>query len=497
MVEKKITFEKLHLRREILDSLNKKGYENPTEIQEKIIPVVLENRQDIIGVSKTGSGKTGAFGLPILNLLKQEGKEVKVLVLTPTRELALQVSKELNSFSPKRQTRILEVYGGTSINRQIFSLKKGGVDIVVGTPGRVLDLIKRKVLILSKITHFVLDEADEMLNMGFIDDIERIFKNTNEDKKVLLFSATMPQKIKNLSKKYMKNQTIIEIKHSEETKVNIKQEFYILRRQEKLPIISKIIENTKFFYGIIFCQTKRDVNDLTYDLRKKGYKADCIHGDISQAKRERILAQFRKQKINVLVATDVAARGIDINDLTHVINHSVSKEIENYVHRIGRVGRAGKSGIAISFFSSNQKYIIPELEKLANSKFEKGEFYVKFKKDGKSDFKNKIRRNFDEDRGQNFHSRDGKNSKYKEKKQFGNGGRRDKRFSKDDDGEGRNRGFSSSSKRQYGRRRDEDERGDRGFSNGKKSFGNKKKYNDKKNDNFKGKSNFKKNNFRK
>ncbi len=370
-MKKNVTFEELGLSENTLNATKKKGFTTASEIQAKIIPLVLENKHDIIGISQTGSGKTGAFGLPIIDLIDENNKTPKVIILAPTRELALQVTTELREFTGKKRLNLLTVYGGSPIVTQMRELKKG-VDIVIGTPGRVLDLIKKGSLELSKVEHFVLDEADEMLKMGFIEDIELIFQKTSKTRRVLLFSATMPPKIKSLSKKYMKDQIIVEVENKIETKVDIKQTYLILKREEKFDALCKIIDGEDFFYGIVFCMTREDVNDVTQKLRKARYDADCIHGEIPQARREKILKNFREQKINILVATDVAARGIDVNDLTHVINHSIPKELENYVHRIGRTARAGKSGIAISFISPKQKFILRDLEKVTNSKIEQG-----------------------------------------------------------------------------------------------------------------------------
>lgn len=366
------TFNDFNLSPDVVDSIKRKGFTIPSEIQLKVIPLVLENKHDIIGVSHTGSGKTASFGLPIVDKIDKGNKFPKAIILAPTRELALQVTSELISYSGKKRLNITTVYGGTSISTQISDLKKG-VDIVVGTPGRILDLIERKVLKLNEIQYFVLDEADEMLRMGFVEDIELIFEQTPKEKRVLLFSATMPDRIKQLSKKYMKNQLIVEVdKKIEANKADIHQSYFVLRISEKFDMLCKIIDSNDFFYGIVFCMTKMDVDDLTQKLRKAGYNADCIHGDINQSRREKILGKFRDLKINILVATDVAARGIDVNDLTHVINYSLPKETENYIHRIGRTGRAGKKGEAISFVTTKQEFMIREIEKLTKSKLEKG-----------------------------------------------------------------------------------------------------------------------------
>ncbi|NQZ85706.1 MAG: DEAD/DEAH box helicase [Nanoarchaeales archaeon] len=372
-----ITFEQLGLNQPTLKAIKKKGFETPSEIQAKIIPLVLENKHDIIGVSQTGSGKTASFGLPLIQLIKPGNKTPKVIILTPTRELAIQVTKDLESYADlnsiansklkeEEKLRFLTIYGGTAMKYQVEKLDKG-VDIVVGTPGRVLDLIGKGILNLDRVENFILDEADEMLNMGFIDDIEDIFSYTPKNKKVLLFSATMPDKVKTMSKRYMKNQVIVEVKSKIESKLKIEQNYIMLDLSDKFPTLCKIIDMEESFYGIVFCMTRDSVNEVTSRLKKAGYNTDCIHGDVPQNKRERILADFKESKINILVATDVAARGIDINDLTHVINYSLPKEVESYTHRIGRTGRAGKEGHAISLVTPAQKFMIYDIQEQTNT----------------------------------------------------------------------------------------------------------------------------------
>ncbi len=360
-------FESLGLSEESLLAVKKKGFTKPSEIQAKIIPLVFENKFDIIGVSHTGSGKTASFALPLLDLIVQNNKSPKAIILAPTRELALQVTEEIISYRSKKSLKIFTVYGGTSINNQISDLKKG-CDILVGTPGRILDLIDRKMLDLSQIEYFILDEADEMLRMGFIDDIELIFQCTPKNKRVLLFSATMPDKIIQLSKKYMKNQKIIEIEKKLENKADIEEKYIILRREEKFQTLCNIIDMEDFFYGIIFCKTRADVDELCSNLKKAAYDVDGIHGEIMQSKRERILQKFRDLKLNILVATDVAARGIDVNNLSHVINYTMPNDVESYIHRIGRTGRAGKKGVSISFVSNKDRFFLKEIENVSKRK---------------------------------------------------------------------------------------------------------------------------------
>lgn len=356
------TFDKLNLSKTTLESITKKGYKVASEIQAKIIPIIFEQKYDIIGVAQTGTGKTGAFGLPLVDLIEKGNRLPQAIILTPTRELALQVTAELEMFSGKKRLRLLTVYGGSPIMTQIRNLKKG-IDIVVGTPGRVLDLIKRGDLVLSESKHFILDEADEMLKMGFIEDIEFILAASAKERRVYLFSATMPQRIKDLSKKYMKKQVIIEVKKKQEVNKLIEQTFYKSRQSDKFDLLSKLIELEDFFYGIVFCRTKADVDHITSSLKKAGHDVDCIHGDIAQNKREQILKKFKDLKLNILVATDVAARGIDVQNLTHVINFNLPEDVESYTHRIGRTGRAGNKGKAVSLVTQGEMRRITQIER--------------------------------------------------------------------------------------------------------------------------------------
>ena len=385
MTENKL-FADLGLSTEILKAVEKKGFTQATEIQAKVIPLLLERTNDVIGIAQTGTGKTAAFGLPIIQNIKENNKSPKAIILAPTRELAIQVCDELASYVGNKRIKTLTVYGGASITNQIRELRRG-IDIVVGTPGRVLDLIERKELDLKGIEYFILDEADEMLNMGFIEDIETILGKSNSNKSVLLFSATMPNKIKELSKKYMKNQVIVEAKKTQQNTLLINQIFYKTKASEKFDALIRIIETQDFFYGIVFCKTKMDVERVTKELKKAGCSADCIHGDIAQAKREKILGKFKDQKISILVATDVAARGIDVENLSHVINYSLPQELETYIHRIGRTGRAGNKGTAISLVTPAEIRFISPIEKMIQGKISKEELpkliEVKAKQDEK------------------------------------------------------------------------------------------------------------------
>ncbi|MEW6701295.1 MAG: DEAD/DEAH box helicase [Bacteroidota bacterium] len=349
----KNSFEELGLSEESLHAIHIKGFEEPTEIQKKIIPLILENKVDLIGQAQTGTGKTAAFALPIIEQLNAKAGYLQALVMVPTRELAIQVAEEFNSLRGHKNIHVAPIYGGQSYDTQLRHLKKG-VDVIVGTPGRMIDLLDKKSMSLEKISFVVLDEADEMLNMGFVDDIENILSRTNTKRRTLLFSATMPERISTLAKKYMGKREIIRTKHSGKTTALTDQIYYEVKESDKLDALCRIIDTTVEFYGLVFCRTKHDVDHVSSKLLDRGYDTERLHGDISQNVREKILTRFRNKKINVLVATDVAARGLDIDELTHVINYALPQDPESYLHRIGRTGRAGKEGTAITFISPEE-----------------------------------------------------------------------------------------------------------------------------------------------
>jgi len=346
------SFEDLGLSEQTLKVIKKKGFEEPTPIQEKTIPAILTGDKDIVGQAQTGTGKTAAFGLPIIELLPDISRSVQALVLTPTRELAIQVAEEISSLKGKRKLSIVPIYGGQSMELQLRSLKKG-VDIVVGTPGRIIDHLKRKTLKLNKISFMVLDEADEMLNMGFLDDVREIMDATPEEKRTMLFSATMPKEILQIAKKHMGEYEVLKTK-GQLTVKQTDQIYFEVSAGDRFEALCRIIDMEEEFYGLVFCRTKVDVDQVGTRLIERGYDADALHGDMSQSHRERILGKFKKGLLNVLVATDVAARGIDVHDLTHVINFALPQDPESYVHRIGRTGRAGKEGIAITFITPSE-----------------------------------------------------------------------------------------------------------------------------------------------
>ncbi len=359
-------FKELGLSDSMIESLRQKGFEEPTPIQAKTIPHIIKNEKDLIGKAQTGTGKTAAFGIPLVENIIPDAGKIQAIILTPTRELAIQVSEEIHSFCGKNQTKIIAIYGGQSIDRQIQRLKRG-VDIVVGTPGRVLDHLNRKTMNISEVSYIVLDEADEMLNMGFIDDIETILKMAPKQKRMILFSATMPSHIQNLAKKYMGEYDLIEAKTDQLSKDNIQQIYFEVSQEDKFEALFRIIDIEDSFYGLVFCRTKVDADEIAHKLTNRGCRSESLHGDLSQGQREKILQQFRNKKITVLVATDVAARGIDIDDLTHVINYSIPQDPESYVHRIGRTGRAGKTGIAITLVTHSEYRKLTTIERVAKT----------------------------------------------------------------------------------------------------------------------------------
>ena len=369
MIEKKM-FEELGLSENALKAIKQKGFEQPTPIQTLTIPAMLKDNTNIIAQAQTGTGKTAAFALPLIEMIDPSSKKVQALILTPTRELAIQVSEEINSLKGGEKIITTPIYGGQSIDQQLRRLRKG-VHIVVGTPGRVIDHLKRSTLNLQVIEHLILDEADEMLNMGFIEDMEEIMSHTNSDKRTLLFSATMPHKIKELAKKYMEGYEFLAVKQAPLTTNLTEQIYFEVRTNERFEALCRIIDIEDAFYGLVFCRTRSDVDKISSHLMERGYDAEPIHGDISQSQREKTLTNFKKRKTNILVATDVAARGIDVNNLTHVINYSLPQDPELYVHRIGRTGRAGNQGTAITFITPSEYKRLMFIQRMAKSNIKK------------------------------------------------------------------------------------------------------------------------------
>lgn len=349
-----ISFEDLGLDEISLEAVKNKGFETPSPIQTLAIPRLLQGEANVIAKARTGTGKTAAFGLPLAQKIREDNGNVRAIVLTPTRELALQVCKEIDSLHTGKFPRLTAVYGGQGYGEQFRALKKG-VDIVVGTPGRIQDHLERGSLDISKIDYFILDEADEMLDMGFIEDIEAIFAQANPDSRILLFSATMPQPILKIAAKFMGDYEIVQEEATPETPILTEQKYMFLKEKDKLEAVVRIIDISPDFYGLIFTQTKLDADTLTRQLDERGYEVAALHGDISQMQREKILYRFRIKKTRILVATDVAARGIDIEGLSHVINYSLPFDSSTYIHRIGRTGRAGAKGIAITLVRPEER----------------------------------------------------------------------------------------------------------------------------------------------
>ncbi|MGE0074715.1 MAG: DEAD/DEAH box helicase [Sphaerochaetaceae bacterium] len=346
-------FSALGLTDRTIDALIAKGFEEPTAIQAACIPLLLKEQVDVVGRAQTGTGKTAAFGLPILEIVEPEVQSVQALILSPTRELAVQVGAEIESLQGDRHLQILPVYGGSSMDLQIRRLRRG-VHVVAGTPGRVLDHIRRGTLDLSALKFVVLDEADEILNMGFIEDVESILEQTPAEKRMLLFSATMPKPILKLAERFMHDYRLVEATQDGGTPTLTDQHFYEVREGDKIELLCRLIDIAPDFYGLVFCRTKMQSDEVCRMLIDRAYNAEAIHGDLAQKQRELILHKFREKRITILVATDVAARGIDVQDLTHVINYTIPQNPETYIHRIGRTGRAGKLGTAITFVTPSE-----------------------------------------------------------------------------------------------------------------------------------------------
>ncbi len=363
------TFEELGIEEGLLKSVLALGFTEPTPIQQKAIPVLLQGTKDFIGLAQTGTGKTAAFGLPLLQLINKKDKFPQALIICPTRELCLQIASDLDKFKKgSALISVTAVYGGTSISMQIRDLKRG-THIVVATPGRLIDLIERKAIDLQNIHYVVLDEADEMLNMGFKDDIEHILKNTPNRQSTWLFSATMPAAIRQVSKKYMEQPFEITIGKVNEGSANIDHQYYTTQHINRYETLKRIVDFNPGMYGIVFTRTKADAQEVTEQLVREGYDIEAIHGDLTQQQRDKVMARFREKSIQLLIATDVAARGIDVKDITHVINYELPDDTEVYTHRSGRTGRAGKSGISISLVTPREVYRLRQIERLVKTNF--------------------------------------------------------------------------------------------------------------------------------
>lgn len=365
------TFAEAGLRSEILQAIEEMGFEKPTPIQQKAIPALLEDNRNLIALAQTGTGKTAAFGLPLIQKLDPQARKPQAIILSPTRELCIQIHKELEKYSKYlKGLHMVAVYGGSSIDTQIRAIRQG-CHVVVGTPGRTLDLIRRGKLALGSIETVILDEADEMLNMGFQEDLNAILAETPEDKQTLLFSATMPPEIARISRQYMEDPLTIEVGARNASSANVSHEYYVISARYRYEALKRILDFHPNIYGIIFCRTRQNTKDIAAKLSQDGYSADAIHGDLSQAQRDFVMNRFRRRQLQLLVATDVAARGIDVNELTHVINFEIPDELEVYIHRSGRTGRAGNIGVSISLVHGRQIGKVRELQRIAKKKFER------------------------------------------------------------------------------------------------------------------------------
>ncbi len=363
------TFQELGLKSEILEAIDLLGFTEPTKIQESSIPAILNSSEDLIALAQTGTGKTGAFGFSGLQKIDPNNMAVQMLVLSPTRELAIQIAKDIKDYAKKlKNIKTVAVYGGAQMSSQIRALNNG-CQIVVGTPGRMLDLIRRGKLDVTSVQTLVLDEADEMLNMGFQDDLDDILEDTPAEKQTLLFSATMPKEIVKIAKKYMQNPREIKVGERNSGAKNVQHYYYMVYSRDRFETLKRIVDMNPGIYGIIFCRTRAETTDIAARLNRDGYDVDLLNGDLSQAQRDNVMGRFRDKDLQLLVATDVAARGLDVDDLTHVINYNLPDDLEVYIHRSGRTGRAGKEGISLSIIHTGEKRKIRDLERMSGKEF--------------------------------------------------------------------------------------------------------------------------------
>lgn len=371
-------FNELGIRHDIVNAITELGFSTPTPIQESAIPVLLSGSNDFVGLAQTGTGKTAAFGLPLLELIDYNKNFPQALILCPTRELCLQISNDVKNYAKNLPNcNVVAVYGGANIVNQLRDIKRG-VQIVVATPGRMKDILNRKAIDFSQVRFVVLDEADEMLNMGFQEDIDDILSTTPKDKKTWLFSATMPREVRAIAQKYMTDPKELTMGTKNTGNVNIEHEYYIVRARDKYAAFKRIVDYNPEIFGIVFCRTKIETQEIAEHLVKDGYNADSLHGDLSQQQRDKVMKRYRERSLQLLIATDVAARGIDVNDVTHVINYSLPDEIENYTHRSGRTGRAGKTGISIAIINQKETHKIRQIEKTIGKQFTKAEIPTGF-----------------------------------------------------------------------------------------------------------------------
>ncbi|CAK8715990.1 MAG: DEAD/DEAH box helicase [Candidatus Electrothrix sp. AW2] len=365
------TFTDIGINNELLQAVSAQGFTEPTPVQTKVIPLMLEQEVDIVSLAQTGTGKTAAFGLPLIQRIDSQDKRTQGLVLCPTRELCMQVSRDLENFARFTQgIRVLAIYGGASIEQQMRQLRKG-IQIIVATPGRLRDLIQRGKVDISAVRYAVFDEADEMLQMGFQDELNAILAETPKEKNTLLFSATMSREVANIASRYMSDPVEITMGRKNSGAENVTHEYYLINGRDRYSALKRIVDNNPANYSIIFCRTRRDTQDVADKLIQDGYRADSLHGELSQAQRDLVMNKFRKKHLQLLVATDVAARGLDVNDLTHVINYSLPDDIAAYTHRSGRTGRAGSSGTSIALVDLRERHRIKHIEKKIGKKFKK------------------------------------------------------------------------------------------------------------------------------
>jgi ATP-dependent RNA helicase DeaD len=358
------SFETLGLSRGLVESVQRIGFETPTPIQEEAIPVLLEGKRDFVGLAHTGTGKTAAFGLPLLELADDSNRDTQVLILAPTRELCLQITGDLENFAKQyKKFNIVAVYGGSSISDQIKKVKRG-TQIIVATPGRLIDLISRKVIQLQTVRYLVLDEADEMLNMGFKEDLDEILSHTPSEKNTWLFSATMPSEVRRIMKNYMTDPFELTVGEKNVGNINIEHQYVVVKERDRYAVLKRVLDFHPEIFGLIFCRTRIDTQQVADKLMKDGYNADALHGDLTQQQRDKVMKNFRDKSIRILVATDVAARGIDVDDITHVIHLNIPDEIEFYTHRSGRTARAGKKGVSIALVAKKELGKIRQIEKI-------------------------------------------------------------------------------------------------------------------------------------
>ncbi len=365
------TFKDLGLNEDLLRGIESLGFENPTPVQASVIPTALTTMSDIVALAQTGTGKTAAFGLPLLQLIDPNNRGIQALILSPTRELCVQVAADLERYSKfAHQYKVAAIYGGASVDTQIRKIKSG-VQIVVATPGRLIDLIERRVINLENTTRIVLDEADEMLNMGFKDDLDTILASATNRKSVWLFSATMSDEVRRISRNYMNNPVELTSGTRNQSNENIEHLYYVCRRDDQYAALKRIVDSHPGIFGLIFCRTKADTKEIADQMMRDGYNSDALHGDLAQTDRDRVMNRFREGSLQLLIATDVAARGIDVSDISHVIHYGLPDDIEVYTHRSGRTGRAGKKGISIAIVPQKHESRVPQIERMIKAKINK------------------------------------------------------------------------------------------------------------------------------